>query len=189
MRIAIGTLREPKIEAVKEAVEVFRSQLVSGDETIEYLAYDAGGSAPRMPLSVKELMDGALGRTESLILQLKKEKNEADFYVGMEGGFHVIQDRGRRSAFLQSWAYVTDSHRGYFGSSGNILVPSKIANAVIDRGIELGIAIDRFAKDTDIRSKQGTWGVLTRDILTRKHSFVIALIAAFAPFYNKKAYE
>jgi non-canonical (house-cleaning) NTP pyrophosphatase len=53
----------------------------------------------------------------------------------------------------------------------------------------LGIAIDRFASQTDIRSKQGTWGVLSHDILTRRHSFVIALISAFAPFYNKKVYE
>ncbi len=189
MKIAIGTLREPKIEAVKEAFELFRSQLARDDEVIEYLSYDAGGSAPHMPTSIKELMEGAQNRAESLILQLKREKNEAEFYVGMEGGFHVLQERGKRLTFLQSWAYVTDGHRGYFGSSGNILVPQKIANTVIDRGIELGIAIDRFAKETDIRSKQGAWGVFTRDILTRKHSFVIALICAFAPFYNKKGYE
>jgi non-canonical (house-cleaning) NTP pyrophosphatase len=189
MKIAIGTLREPKVEAVKEAFELVKSQLISQDEAIEYLPFDAGGSSPHMPTSIKELMEGAQNRVESLILQLKKEKNEADFYVGMEGGFHVVQEGGKRMTFLQSWAYVADGHRGYFGSSGNILVPRKIANTVIDRGIELGIAIDRFAKETNIRSKQGTWGVLTRDILTRKHSFVIALICAFAPFYNRKAYE
>ena len=53
-------------------------------------------------------------------------------------------------------------------------MPSRIADPVIDRGIELGIIIDRFGEQTNVRSKQGTWGVLTRDILTRKHSFVIA---------------
>ena len=189
MKIAIGTLREPKIEAVKEAFELFKSLLVRHDEVIQYLQYDVSTEAVRMPVSTKELMDGAQGRAESLILQLKKEKNEADFYIGMEGGFHVVQDHGKRMTFLQSWAYATDGHRGYFGSSGNILVPPKIANTVLDRGVELGIAIDRFANQTDIRSKQGTWGILTHDILTRRHSFVIALISAFAPFYNKKVYE
>ena len=189
MKIAIGTLREPKVEAVKEAFELFRSQLARDDETIEYLPFDVSSESPRMPASTKELMDGAQTRAESLILQLKRQKHEADFYVGMEGGFHVAQDRGRRLAFLQSWAYVTDGQSGHWGSSGSILVPARIANAVLDRGIELGIAIDRFAKETDIRSRQGTWGVLTRDILTRKHSFVIALICAFAPFYNKRTYE
>ncbi|MBI4456176.1 MAG: DUF84 family protein [Acidobacteria bacterium] len=189
MKIAIGTLRELKVEAVREAFELFKSQLLRDDEVAEYLPYDVSSSAPRMPTSMKELMEGAQSRAESLILQLKKEKSEADFYVGMEGGFHVIEDRGKRMTFLQSWAFVTDGHRGYLGSSGNILVPSRIATTVLDRGVELGIAIDRFAKETNIRSKQGTWGILTQDILTRKHSFVIALICAFAPFYNKKAYE
>ena len=189
MKVAIGTLREPKVEAVKEAFELFKSLLARHDEVVEYIPYDVSAEGPRMPTSTRELMEGAQSRAESLILQLKKEKNEADFYIGMEGGFHVVQDRGQRMTFLQSWAYVTDGHRGYFGSSGNILVPSKIANTVLDRGVELGIAIDRFASQTDIRSKQGTWGVLSHDILTRRHSFVIALISAFAPFYNKKVYE
>ena len=75
-----------------------------------------------------------------------------------------------------------------FGSRG-VSVPSRIADPVIDRGIELGIIIDRFSEQKDIRSKQGAWGVLTQDVLTRKHSFVIALIAAFAPFYNCDAYQ
>ena len=189
MKIAIGTLREPKVEAVREAFEVFRSQLMGDDEVVEYLPFDVSSGTPLMPVSMKELMEGAQGRAESLILQLKREKNEADFYVGMEGGFHIAQDRGKRMTFLQSWAYVTDGQQGYWGSSGNILVPSRIATAVLDRGIELGITIDRFAKETNIPGRQGTWGILTRDILTRKHSFVIALICAFAPFYNKKAYE
>ena len=177
------------MEAVKEAFEVFKSLLLRDDEAVEYLAYDVSSDAPPMPVSIRELMQGAQSRAESLILQLKQEKNEADFYVGMEGGFHVVQDGGKRMTFLQSWAYVTDGHRGCWGSSGNVLVPSKIANTVLDRGVELGIAIDRFSKEADVRSRQGAWGVLTHDILTRRHSFVIALICAFAPFYNRKIYE
>jgi hypothetical protein len=41
----------------------------------------------------------------------------------------------------------------------------------------------------DVRSKQGAWGILSRDLLTRAMSFEAALIAAFAPFYNPKLYE
>lgn len=189
MKIAIGTTREPKVDAVKEAFDVFRSRIVAKDEEVQFVAYNVQSPVAGMPLSLKELMQGAQGRTESLVLQLKREKTEADYYVGLEGGFHVVQDGGHRRVFLQSWVYVTDGQHGYFGSSGNILVPPKIANPVIDRGIELGIVIDRFGNETNIRSRQGTWGVLTSDILTRKHSFVVALIAAFAPFYNKRAYE
>ncbi|MGI8783607.1 MAG: DUF84 family protein [Acidobacteriota bacterium] len=189
MKIAIGTTRKPKVDAVKEAVDIFGRRLVAGGDEIEFVAHDVQSTIASMPLSVKELMEGAQGRAENLIAQLKREQAEADFYIGMEGGFHRIEEREPRMVFLQSWAYVSDGLCGYFGSSGSILVPRRIADRVIDRGIELGVVIDEFADESNIRSRQGTWGILTGDILTRKQSFVVALIAAFAPFYNKKAYE
>ena len=40
----------------------------------------------------------------------------------------------------------------------------------------------------DVRSRQGAWGVFSRDLLTRSMSFELALIAAFASFYNEKLY-
>lgn len=191
MKIAIGSAREPKVEAVKEAWQVFGARIVDDpEEPVKFLSYNVASAAPEMPLSIKDLMKGAQSRVESLILQLKREKAEADFYVGLEGGFHVVDAPGpRRQVFLESWAYVSDGQRGCFGHSGGIYVPARIAGPVIDRGIELGIVIDNFSDETNVRSKQGTWGILTRDILTRRHSFVIALIAAFAPFYNREAYE
>ncbi len=54
---------------------------------------------------------------------------------------------------------------------------------------ELGIVIDEVAGVRDVRSKQGAWGVLSRDLLTRAMSFEAALIAAFAPFYNPELYS
>jgi non-canonical (house-cleaning) NTP pyrophosphatase len=49
--------------------------------------------------------------------------------------------------------------------------------------------IDEVAGSTDVRSRQGAWGVLSRDLLTRAMSFEAALLAAFAPFYNPKLYR
>ena len=62
MKIAVGTLREPKVEAVKEAFEVFKSLLLRDDEAVEYLAYDVSSAAPSMPASLRELMQGAQSR-------------------------------------------------------------------------------------------------------------------------------
>lgn len=191
MRIAVGSTRGPKVEAVKEAWGIFCANLKPDpEEPDRFVTYDMADSRLSMPLSVSELMDGAQSRAENLILQLKREKAEADFYVGLEGGFNIVNAEGpRRLVFLESWAYVSDGHQGYFGHGGGILVPERIAGPVVDRGIELGIVMDRFSEQTDIRSKQGAWGILTREILNRRHSFVIALIAAFAPFYNPAAYR
>lgn len=190
MRIAIGSTRPPKIEAVKEAWSVFSSCLLAGpDDAVDFSGYDVQSNRSEMPLNAQELMEGARSRAETLILQLKREKAEADFYIGLEGGFNVVSGKGPRPhVFLESWAYVSDGFQGFFGHGGGITVPVRLSQPVIERGIELGIAIDRFCNESDVRSKQGTWGILTRDIISRRHSFVIALIAAFAPFYNTEAY-
>ncbi len=190
MKIAIGSTRDPKVEAVKEAWKVFATKILSDpEEEATFFSYDLSNGAPGMPLSVTDLMNGARNRAENLALQLKKEKAEANFYIGLEGGFNVINAQGpRRQAFLESWAYVSDGYTGFFGHGGGLYVPSSIADPVIDRGIELGIVMDRLTHQEDVGNQQGAWGVLTQDILTRKHSFVIALIAAFAPFYHPEAY-
>ena len=191
MKIAIGSARGPKVEAVKEAWKVFGSKLLDDpDESIKFLSYDVSGAGPGMPLSVEDLMKGAEGRAETLMLQLKREKIEADFYIGLEGGFNIVNSFGnRRYVFLESWAFVSDAQNGYFGHSGGIYIPPRVAESVVDRGIELGIVIDNFRGQTNGSSNEGTWGILTQNILSRRHSFVVALISAFAPFYNREAYS
>ena len=191
MRIAIGSTRPPKVEAVKEAWSIFSSKiLTAGDEEVEFAPFDVPTRAPEMPVAVEQLMTGARERADRLMLQLKRERAEADFYIGLEGGFNVVDPRGaRRQVFLESWAFVSDGHLGFFGHGGGIYVPPAISTQVMDRGIELGIVIDLFAQQRDVSSQQGMWGVLTRNIFNRQHSFVVALIAAFAPFYNPEAYQ
>ncbi len=78
---------------------------------------------------------------------------------------------------------------GNFGASPSIAVPDSIAKRVIQEQRELGEIIDEVAGEIDVRSRQGSWGVFSRDLLTRSMSFETALIAAFAPFYNEKLYH
>ncbi|HEV2904489.1 MAG TPA: DUF84 family protein, partial [Pyrinomonadaceae bacterium] len=79
--------------------------------------------------------------------------------------------------------------RGSFGMSPSIEVPDAIVKDVVQGKRELGIVIDDFAGIRDVRSKQGAWGVLSRDLITRSMSFEAALIAAFDPFYNRQLYS
>ncbi|HUJ83908.1 MAG TPA: DUF84 family protein, partial [Candidatus Acidoferrales bacterium] len=53
-------------------------------------------------------------------------------------------------------------------------------NRVVDDGVELAEAIDAFAGDQGIRDAQGAWGVLTRDIITRRDAIRISVINAFS---------
>lgn len=66
----------------------------------------------------------------------------------------------------------------------SISVPASVARRVIEEKRELGVLVDEVAGESDVRSRQGTWGVLTLDLITRAASFETALVTAFAPFYN-----
>jgi non-canonical (house-cleaning) NTP pyrophosphatase len=49
--------------------------------------------------------------------------------------------------------------------------------------------IDETAGEHDVRGRQGAWEVLSCDLFTRAMSFEVALVAAFAPFYNEEMYD
>jgi len=188
MIIALGSDRAAKIMAVRAAIARIAGVDARWSEaTVTARAVET--DAPAMPLTDWELMRGARQRAEAVRAELEKEGADAQLYVGLEGGFHSVNVDDEWHTFLRGWAYATDGKRGYFGASPSVTVPSTIADMVIDGRRELGIVIDEIAMERDVRSRQGAWGVLSRDLLTRSMSFEAALIAAFAPFYNSNLYS
>lgn len=143
---------------------------------------------PAMPLNDWQLMQGARERALAVRDLLRNQRLEADVYVGLEGGFHSISIAGEWHNFLRGWAYATDGTKGHFGAGPSISVPESLARKVIEGRRELGLVIDEVSGKQDVRSRQGAWGVLSRDLVTRAMSFELALIAAFAPFYNEEFY-
>ena len=79
MKLAIGSTRDSKVEAAKEAWEIFskKVELAPSGETY-FVSFDVPTSSPNMPLAAEEVMQGAQDRADRLMLQLKKEKAEAD---------------------------------------------------------------------------------------------------------------
>ncbi|MBA2524634.1 MAG: DUF84 family protein [Pyrinomonadaceae bacterium] len=146
-------------------------------------------NAPAMPLTDWELMQGARERALAVRDLLRGQRLEAEIYVGLEGGFHSISIEGEWHTFLRGWAYASDGKNGAFGASPSITVPNALAKKVIEGRRELGLVIDEVSGKRDTRSREGAWGVLSRDLLTRSLSFELALIAAFAPFYNPELYQ
>ena len=146
-------------------------------------------NAPAMPLTDWELMQGARERALAVRDVLRGQRLEAEIYVGLEGGFHSISIEGEWHTFLRGWAYATDGKHATFGASPSISVPTSLAKKVIEGRRELGLVIDEVSGKRDTRSREGAWGVLSRDLVTRSLSFELALIAAFAPFYNSELYQ
>jgi len=187
-RIALGSDRAAKIMAVRASIARI-AEIDSGWREATVVARPVETNAPAMPINDWELMSGARQRALAVREQLIQQRLEVDLYVGLEGGFHSISVEGEWHTFLRGWAYVTDGQRDSFGMSPSIEVPDAIVKDVIQGKRELGIVIDDFAGIRDVRSKQGAWGVLSRDLITRSMSFEAALIAAFAPFYNSTLYR
>jgi len=142
-----------------------------------------------MPLTDDELMRGARSRALGVGEVLRDERIAPEICLGLEGGFHSVKFDGEWHTYLRGWAFATDGKRGWFGAAPAIEVPPSIARRVIDGNLELGVVIDEIAGEHDVRSRQGSWGVLSRDLLTRSMSFEAALIAALAPFYNAPLYS
>jgi inosine/xanthosine triphosphatase len=187
-RIALGSDRAAKIMSVRAAIARV-AELDPAWRTAKVIPRPVKTDAPAMPLNDWQLMGGARKRALAVRDILIEQKLEADLYVGLEGGFHSISLEGEWRTFLRGWAFVTDGERSSFGMSPSIEVPEAIVKQVIQGKRELGVVIDDVAGARDVRSKQGAWGVLSRDLLTRSMSFEAALIAAFAPFYNAALYQ
>jgi inosine/xanthosine triphosphatase len=195
--IAVGSTRGPKLDAVHDALKLCAEQLNPNGQ-FEVLGFAVDSGVGHTPLSSSESMRGARQRTEALMQMASGQSEVYQYYVGLEGGLEVMEsnqshERGEatelagnagRRVFLESWACVSDGSRGHFGRSGGIELPPVLAHEVLDKGVELATAIDEFAGMAGIRDNQGAWGVLSNNLITRREAFRIALVAAFAPFYN-----
>jgi len=186
--IALGSDRAAKIMAVRASVARIAT-IDPGWANANVVARRVETSIPAMPLTDWQLMEGARERALGARDSLKSRRLEADIYVGLEGGFHSISIEGEWHTFLRGWAYATDGRQGVFGAAPSISVPENIVKKVVEGRRELGAVIDDVTGERDVRSKQGAWGVLSKDLVTRSLSFELALIAAFAPFYNPKLYN
>ncbi len=184
MKVIIASLRAPKVNGVKRAFLRLSAHPGFQDITFETLQIESGVNAT--PLSVEELLKGARQRAEAAMARALDQANEtgAIYSVGVEGGISIFLEH----VFLQSWACVYDGTRVSFGSSGSIEIPPSLADAVVRGGADLGQVIDVFAGQLNIRSNQGTWGILTSDLVTREDSFELATLNALAPFFNANLY-
>jgi inosine/xanthosine triphosphatase len=187
--VAVGSTRRPKLNAVWEALTILGPTL-DPNAPFEVVGEEVSSGVAHTPLSRTAIMSGAKRRAQALATRARNENLPWRFFVGLEGGLEIVSSDEQQLVFLENWAYVADtSGYGAYGQSGSVLLPGALARQVVDEGVELGVAIDVFAGGHGIRDAQGAWGVLTRNLITRQDAFRVAVINAFAPFFNAALYR
>jgi inosine/xanthosine triphosphatase len=179
--ILLGSTRPAKVDGAREALKEIAGIDVRFSSP-EIRTIDLTEVAPRMPLSEAAIVDGARRRASALV-QSQAFVNGETFAVGLEGGLSPLQADGRDVWMLRTWAAVTDGQRWGYGAGGAVAVPDEVAERVL-AGEELGDVIDALV-GVPTRGTRGAWGVLTRDLVGRREAFRLAVLAAFAPFYNR----
>ena len=175
MKIAIWTLRKPKVDGIKEWVE--KCPYFKGID-VEYILEKVSSDISDMPLSLEETMQGAKNRARNL----KKKWIEADFYIGIEWGAYKLWGK----AYLVWIVYVENaSWERHFGFSPAIEIPSKIEKMLYEEWKELWPIMEELSWIVDLKSQHGSMWAWSDDMLTRKQEFVSAFQAAISPFYNK----
>lgn len=176
MKIAVGTLREPKLAGVRTALEQLARVPWPG-RPVEIRPVDAASGQADTPLSAEATLAGARARARAALAAVPG----AVLALGLEGGVEVLV-RTPPLAVLRNWAVAWDGVREGIGSSAGVLLPEPVATAVL-AGEDLAGVIDRFAAEHDVRSHQGAFGVLTAGLVDRAGAYAQAVLTALAPFY------
>src|SRR5215469_15256253 len=150
LKIAIATERRSKVDAVRLAVSSIAGLGIAGWDRVDLITRRTESQVAETPVDDVDLMHGARSRVNNLLAQLVSEGIAADLFLGLEGGLHAEWVAGRRLVFLRGWVYARDAMgTGSFGCSPSIEVPREIAEAVLDRGEDLSVVIDRFSGGVD----------------------------------------
>ncbi len=188
MIVAVGSQNKAKVASAEQALQRL-SKAFNREQTTtpKLLTASAVTSVSDMPLSQREMRQGALERALFVYRYFLRQNISVQFALGLEGG--VYRFANESTAYLQNWVYAYDGKRGFYGSSASLPLPKVICRALFDEGRELAEVIDSISGLNDVRSNEGAFGILTRNLLTRSQSFEQAIINAMAPFLNRRYYE
>lgn len=172
-KIIVGSTNPVKINSTRLAFEA-----AFPEEEFEVDGVTAESDVRDQPMSDSETFSGAQNRANHV-----KGNNQADYFVGIEGG---VQDRGDdMEAF--AWTVVLSNGTEGKARTSSFILPHEVGS-LVRSGMELGHADDKVFKQTHSKQKNGAVGLLTNDIIDRTEYYKQAVILALVPFINPEFY-
>lgn len=104
---------------------------------------------------------------------------DADYWAAIEGG--VADVEGQLSAF--AWIAIANRQRTGWSRSASFFLPPGVAD-LVNQGVELGEADDRFFGRQNSKQMNGAVGILTADKVDRMELYRHAVLLALIPFIN-----
>jgi inosine/xanthosine triphosphatase len=172
--VTVGSLNPVKINAVKQA---FTRVWPSINWVVNGVATESGVSP--QPMSDQECILGARNRAQAVL-----RSQVTDFAVGLEGGLHCIDGMW----FDCGWIVVLNQkHEEGIGSTARIITPPKMVS-LIDSGHEMGEIVDRLFQTKNAKQKQGHFGLMTDNAITRTTGYRDGVIMALARFLHPELF-
>lgn len=174
MKIIVASKNPVKIQAVES---VFRD--IVKDE-LEIIGVESPSLVSNQPIGEQVTLDGAINRVE----YIREHYPDSDLFIGIEGGVRKLDDK------YESFAWTVIMSKDRFGKarSAGYILPKEIAD-LLDQGLELGHATDKFFQKHNSKHKEGTVGVLSRGFVNRQYFIEQAVILAYLPFMNPDLYD
>jgi inosine/xanthosine triphosphatase len=159
MRIMVATKNKAKLQAVKEILADYPHLK---DATVEALDIPSGVS--EQPLSLEEIMQGAVNRARSVY------SAGVDYGIGIESGFMPVPLS--KSGYMNICACaIFDGRIFHSGLSSGFETPDvEIMRLTANKGMSFDQAANHtgFTNDKDIGKNDGIIGVLTKGKVNRK---------------------
>ena len=168
--VIVGSTNPVKVQSTEEA---FQLAFGSGS-VVQGINVDSG--VGKQPIGDEETYRGALGRASNAQVAFP----EADFWVGIEGGAHRVEDDWMAYAHI-----VILDKAGQTGKarSASFYLPQTVGDLLAE-GMELGEADDLLFRTDDSKRGSGAVGLLTKGVVDRKALYKQGVSLGLIPFVN-----
>lgn len=172
MKVLIATKNQGKIEGAKKALEHYFKD-------IEIQGIPVESNVPDQPVN-KEIYEGAKHRVKNLKKYAKKNKIEADLFLGIESGINNLLGRW----MITNIAVIEDNGTfESYGTSPSFPVPDNLVQKVLDTN--LSEAMDTvLGEDKERHNHSGGINLLTHDEISRIDLTEYAFIMALTKYIN-----
>ncbi len=180
IKVAVGSGNPCKLAAVKDAFkDACDASIGAGKYELLVEGVSAESGVSDQPMGDEETMKGARNRAEGARDVMRAQSQEPDFAVGLEGG---IVDEGEEM-WCMAWMAVLRVSTGEWGVARTAAFPlPKLMTALVRKGMELGDADDAVTGRSGSKTRGGTVGVVTQEVIPRGEYYRHALVLALARF-------